>query len=263
MQNRDLLNILLILALVVMSVSLADSILPQVRTQYEMLTLGLFPSAERAYSYGERHFSSPDRNSYDLDHAEYFFRKARHLDPQHPLVNHEIARIYFLRGSLETALDFINSQIRYNGDVLHSFYVRGLILGYMGRYSEAARDYERYLVSDPTNWAAVNDYAWVLLKAGRPREAAVASASALLDFPDNPWLLNTHAIALYELGEFRLAREKADAALLAVRYLSEEDWLRAYPGNDPKTADEGIQALRDAITGNVHTILVALGEEAV
>ncbi len=234
------------------------------RYAYEVQSVRLFPDAERAFKYGERHFSATNRREYDIRRAEYFFNKAADIDPTTPYLYHELARIAFLKGDFETAMVLIDSQIQLMGDKApDSYYIRALIEGYKGDYAASAEDYERFLKFHPTNWAAINDYAWVLLKAGRAEEAAAATARALEWFPDNPWLLNTNATALYEVHKYEAALQAVQRASVAVAKLSEKEWLKAYPGNDPKIADQGIAAFKKAVQDNMHSIMLALASSTI
>ena len=89
-------------------------------------------------------------------------------------------------------------------------------------------------------------------------DALHATARGLSFFPDNPWLLNSNAIALYEEGFLAEAQEQARRALALTLKLTEEDWLLAYPGNDPRVAREGLDALGDSIRANMLAIREAL-----
>lgn len=224
------------------------------------IALTLMPSAERAYAYGVEHFDARDARAYDIERAERFFKKAAALDPAYPYVLHQLARIAFLKGEYPLALERIDREIEQSPRVSpSSFYVRGLIKGFAGDYAGAALDYETYLRSDPTNWAAINDYAWVLLKDDRPLDALVAADWGLIYWPENPWLLNSKATAHFELAQNALALEAASSAGASVGSVSEDDWLEAYPGNDPRVAREGVEALRAAIEANIHSIMLASG----
>lgn len=248
----------LIISLIVDGISIGTST-RFVKGVQEMVTFATFPSADNAYEYGNRHFDAREAGVYDVDRAEYFFEEALLLDPRLPYVRHQLARIAFLRGDFREALRLIDEEIAMPGGPASasSHYIRGLILGYAGAYAESARSYERFLATHPDNWAAINDYAWVLLKDGRSREAMNATARGLSLFPDNPWLLNSNAIALHELGLDDVARMQVARAVGAAHAVSEEDWLIAYPGNDPAVAGEGIVALQEAIRRNMHTIILA------
>lgn len=228
---------------------------------YEDMRYRLDPKPERAYEYGEKHFNATDPKQYDIAHAEYFFNKAA-SDQSLPYINHELARISFLKGDLDLALSRINLQISLQGtSTPNSYYIRGLIEGFRGDYVAAAKDYETYLRADPKNWAAINDYAWVLLKAERYKDALVALDWGLMYWPENPWLHNSRATALFEMGRLEEALEAAEAASRAVAAISGKDWLQAYPGNDPLIAAEGIEAFKKAVEENIHTIALALEKE--
>lgn len=209
-------------------------------------------SPEGTYNCGERHFSEGTTSTYDLARAEYFFKQAAARDPQLPYVYHELARIAFLRGEYATALGLINIQIAHQGDKTpNSYYVRGLIEGYMGEYSQAVDDYKYFLKFDPQDWAGINDCAWVLLKDKRPLEAAAMTEDALRIYPKNPWLLSTSATALWQLGIKSLARERIQKASDAVSTLTDDEWSHAYPGNDPEIAGAGVRAFKKAVAANL------------
>jgi len=230
----------------------------------ENIAFALDPSAERAFEYGERHFNGEDTSMYDVRRASKFFQKAAALDPDLLYANHELARIAFLHADFGAALGYINVQIALHGEETpNSYYVRGLIEGYMGDYASAAEDYEKFLKVVPYNWAAINDYAWVLLKAERFEEAARATEEGLKYFPENPWLLNSSAIALYEIGDIEKAHERVQKAWAHVQSVSKEEWLHSYPGNDPAIAETGIATFRAAVEDNMHRIEVAVASSTV
>lgn len=230
----------------------------------ERILYALVPSQERAVRYGNRHFNAQFPRVYDFELAMDFFQKAASFDIPHSHLQHQLARIAFLRGDYRAAIFHINKQINdYGEDLPNSYYMRGLIKGYMGLYDSAAEDYEVFLKHSPNNWAGITDYSWVLLKAERFADAAKATEGGLVIFPDNAWLLNTNAIALFELGEYDRALESARRGVGAADKLTKREWLMAYPGNDPRVADEGLATLRKSARDNMHTIEMAIASSTV
>jgi tetratricopeptide (TPR) repeat protein len=231
---------------------------------YEEMSLLVYPSAALAYSYGVRHFDARNTDVYDFNQSERMFHMALVFNPDMPLLRHELARVEFLKGNFRMALWFINGEFKVNpSPAPSSYYMRGLILGYMGRYSEAASDYEQYLAYDSSNWAAINDYAWVLLKADKFADAERTLRDGLSYFPGNPWLLNSRSVALFGMGRVSEARDDARKALIEVSHVTESQWLTAYPGNDPRTAGEGVDAFVGAVRANMHRMAQTASTSAV
>jgi hypothetical protein len=107
------------------------------------------------------------------------------------------------------------------------------------------------------------DYAWVLLKNSEFEEAAAVTAQGLSLYPANPWLLNSHAIALFELGSTTEAYSSAGLASMAAKQVTEAEWLHAYPGNDPAVAGEGVATLQRATVDNLLKIQRALASSTI
>jgi Tfp pilus assembly protein PilF len=178
---------------------------------------------------------------YDVDRAQALFEKTVQLDPKYPMAHHELARIYFLRNELDVAQLQIDKELEVNKHPdPASYYVRALIEGYSANYSTAEKDYEMYFKVTPANWAGINDYSWVLLKDNKPAQAHAALTWGLKNWPTNPWLLSNDATALYELGRYADAATMAKKAKPFVDELTVQDWLIAYPGNDPTLAQAGL-----------------------
>jgi tetratricopeptide (TPR) repeat protein len=229
-----------------------------VTNAFEDVGFAFDPSPARAFDLGEKHFNAMDAHNYDVVRAEYFFNIAA-KDQSIPYINHELARVAFLKGDFDLALARINLQISLHGtSTPNSYYIRGLIQGFRGDYAAAARDYEAYLRTDPKNWAAITDYSWVLIKDKRYKEALVALDWGLIYWPENPWLHNARATALFELGRLDEARAAVEAASRAMVSVDEAAWLTAYPGNDPLIAARGVAEFQGAVEDNMHTIQAAV-----
>lgn len=223
---------------------------------YEDVAYFMSSTPERAFTFGTRHFSVDDPADYDINRAKRFYMLAASKDPSMLNVYHQLARISFLQSDFKTALTQIDFQIDMHGETTPpSYYVRGLIEGYTGDYVDAEVDYAHFLRLEPENWAGLNDYAWVLLKDNKPAMAAAATASGLALYPDNPWLLNSSATALYEIGDVTGARVMVERAKAAVQTLTPAQWSIAYPGNDPAIAQEGVDTFKKAVDDNMRMII--------
>lgn len=182
--------------------------------------------------------------------ADMLYVAAYLLDAEDPRPLHQRARLAFLKGDFDDALRLINAQIGEHGDTfMASYYIRGLIRGYQKEFGAAEEDFKTFLSWDPENWAALNDLAWVYFAQGEFGEAKQTAERGLRVAPENPWLLTMHAMSRYNLGGTGVA-EELERALKAAGALTEEAWVRAYPGNDPKIASPGLASLKRVISEN-------------
>jgi tetratricopeptide (TPR) repeat protein len=263
MQRKEIASLIIVwgaLVVVVVGIFAVSYARPYVVAQREDMMFSAAPSPERAYAYGARHFDAQHAADYDIERAEYYFNWAERLDLDYPHVQHQLARIAFLKGDFDTALMRIDRELESPTHSPSAYYIRGLIKGFMGDYAGAVIDYQTYREYDPNNWAAVTDLSWVLLKDDRPEEALLVLSQVLEQWPHNPWLLNTKAIALYEVGRVEEAREAITAAAEAVKNVTPEEWLRAYPGNDPLAAPDGVKTFQESVSLNMHTMFLARAE---
>ena len=253
---RTLFTLLAVLLIVAGFVALLDRCVtscPAAITYYgERVAYALDPSAKRAYEYGTRHFDHSQPLHHNIDRAEYFFRQTIKLNPGFSRAHHQLARIHFLRGNFSDALSEINYEILLQGDQNpNAYYVRGLIKGFAQLYESAAADFKYFLTLEPDSWAGANDYAWVAMKAGEYAAAIPVLETALEMHPDNAWLLNSYAIALYETGAEEKAIQIGERAKAAVELLNPQDWSAANPGNDPRIAAAGLDTFRKATIQNL------------
>jgi tetratricopeptide (TPR) repeat protein len=229
---------------------------------HEDANFALYPTAQTAYEIAMKHFDANNPGEYDMQRALHYFEETASIDPAFRHVHHQLARIYFIRGSFEQALAQINTELRgTDSPDPASYYIKGLILGFMGSYENAAIFYRKYLEHNPNNWAGLNDYAWVLLRADHPHEALDAVTRGLVTSPHNPWLLNSKATALYELKLYNDALTAAKDAIEAADNTTPTMWYAAYPGNDPAIAHEGIQKMRRATRDNYEKIAATINAQ--
>ncbi len=230
---------------------------------YEDIRFAVNPTAEHAYTIAIKHLDARSPEEYDIRRAGKYLDKTQQIDTVYPHIHHHLARLYFLRGQFEQALSHINTELLITAEPMpSSYYVKGLIEGFMGSYQNAALSYEQFLKSDPNNWAGLNDYAWVLLRGNRPHEALTVLNRALETHPKNPWLLNSKTTALFELKRYPEALEVAALAKEESLKMNEETWWAAYPGNDPNTTAAGILTLQNAARFNFEKIEIYIASSS-
>ena len=193
---------------------------------------------------------------YDLDRAAHCYQLALHLTPGVLWGHYQIARINFVEGHLDEALQEINAELVANPTNLRSLYVRGLIDDARHDLPAAEADFTQFVAWAPTEWAGYNDLSFVLAEEMQYTRAEQVVAQAFKKVPNaasNPWLWNSIGLAqLNELHYTQAATSFAEAKKVADQ-MTPRRWHYAYPGNDPASAAESIAAFRQAIDANLAT----------
>lgn len=188
---------------------------------------------------------------YNVQKAKGYFLKTIQLDNTFPSVHYQLARVYFIEGNFTPALIEINQEMSLYPDFKGSYYVRGLIYGYMQSFDLAAADFNEFLLFKPESWAAHNDLAWVYFQMGAYDKALATVEEGLTVSPRNMWLLNSRGVALLNLGRKEEAKKSLEAALAIVNMTTPEQWGRSYPGNNPSIYGQGLEAMRVSIQKNL------------
>lgn len=213
--------------------------------------------AQLAREIGDWHFELPE---YNLTIAKRAYHRALAVDPGIEFANYQLARIYFVERNFRAALEHINREIEINPSNRRSLYVRGLIYsyrGYPGDLEQAARDFQRFVVWAPREWAGYNDLAWVLGKLGRYEEARDVILRGFEwsdDVEDNPWMWNMLGVMQLNTGEYDDALNSFMRAETSAAVLTEHDWRDVYPGNDPRLDGRGLEVFREGIRKNIERI---------
>lgn len=216
--------------------------------------------AETAMLIGNYYFNGVvESGQYNLDIAEQAFQKAVLINSKVLWGYHQLARVYFIKGHYDRAIDAIYKELEHNPENLRALYVRGLIYGYRskeGDLEKAEQDFLRFTKWAPKEWAGYNDLAWVLSKQGEYREAEKTINEALkeaLNANDNPWLWNSLGVAQLNLRKYQAAVDSFKKASKLAAKITQEEWRASYPGNNPATADDGLSAFLKAIEKNSET----------
>ena len=216
------------------------------------ISLFLDQDAMLALSIGNYYFNVEGNGVYDLKKASVYFRRALEMDPNVPDAWHQLARIDFLHSNFRGAYDKINKQINLHGNsLMASYYIRGLINGFLGNTDGAERDFKTFLAWDTKNWAAHNDLAWIYFSKGDYRNTEAIAREGLASNSGNAWLLTSLGVALLNEGKKEEARAILAEAFQASEKLNAADWHHAYPGNDPSLGDTGLAKMREVIRQNL------------
>lgn len=220
------------------------------------------PNTDDPFELGQYYFNHGDSadGTYDIEKARQYFEQAVAEDPKVDLLAwHQLGRIDFLKGDFESALFHFHKQIEYFSDELPNvYYMIALTYGYQARiervfeaWDKAESNFKKYLTYDPKSpWARV-DLAWVLFAQGKYEEMKGPLEIGLLHHPDNPWLLNMYGLALLNTGEKAKANSYFSWALNEANKLTEAEWGRSYPGNDPAIWGRGLEEFRSIVAGNL------------
>jgi tetratricopeptide (TPR) repeat protein len=221
--------------------------------------------ARLAYEIGDSYFISVPKGRYDLKKAEAYYIRALELNPKFSNPWMQLGRIDFLNGNFASAVTKFN-KIVVDKEVIdpatHTgfYYWRGLVNGYLERYTESENDFLKVIEGNKINngigaWAAYVDLAWVYFQRGKFDEIKNVMEEAVMYYPDNPWVLTMYGIALYNLGMINDAHYYLVRAEEEVLKLTPEDWSRSYPGNNPLEAPEGLAQLIGTIEYNSGLVL--------
>lgn len=222
-------------------------------TKYRNADMAIFLTndARLAMQIGNYYFNG---GAYDLEKAEKAFQKAALIEPKILWGHYQLARIYFVKRDFSGAVEEINKELKYNPENLRSLYIRGLIYGFSGRHASAEEDFRRFVQWAPKEWAGYNDLAWILSSRGKYKEAKeviLKSFEGVSGGDKNPWLWNSLGVAQLNLKENLGAEKSFEKAQTLAEKLTPQEWVRAYPGNNPVEAEEGLASFLEAVKTNL------------
>ncbi|MCR4276067.1 MAG: hypothetical protein NUV90_01650 [Candidatus Parcubacteria bacterium] len=201
---------------------------------------------------------------YHVRVAQFFYKRSAYplfskLPPRY--AHHQLSRTYFIQGRLGSALDEAKKELEIYPDDTATYYLLGLTYGYMNREREAIDAFSAYIETHPGTWAGRNDKAWLQFRIG-DIDGALQTIEPIADtFRDTAWVQNTYCALLMNKERFADAERACLYAKEAVDTMTEKDWGRAYPGNDPRVYGTGLQAMRDSIEQNLELIHKKLGAQ--
>lgn len=225
----------------------------------------LLASAIGAYYFGNQFATSTTaERPYDLSLARKAFGRSIEIDPLMPFTHYLRARVAFVQSDFGAALEDLTTELALAPENKRTLYMRGLVYAYRGETGDlslAEQDFKTFVAWAPKEWAGYNDLAFVLAKEKQYGNAATVlkEGIAKADGGDtNPWLWNALGIMELNLENPRASLAALTKAQTFAASLTETDWQRAYPGNDPSGATDGIEAMRTGIAKNLVTAYTSI-----
>lgn len=193
---------------------------------------------------------------YNVNLAQFFFKNSAHhlIGNTPPYAHYQLSRTYFIQGELDTALSEIQKEIELYPEHTRSYYILGLTYGYLNKEKEAIDAFSKFIETNPTSWAARNDKAWLQFRIG-DIDGALLTILPITPDKKNPWVQNTYGVLLMNKDRPEEAREAFLNAKDAIEFTSQEEWGRAYPGNDPRIYETGLSAMKISIENNLKLLV--------
>lgn len=209
------------------------------------------------------HFDSGyEQEVYDIERADRLYQMALRYDATAAWLWYQRARIAFLRGQHERALQYLDIHQQLPDANQQAWYMRGLINGFLDRNEAALEAFLQFYEQDQTSWYIHNNLAWIYFKQGAFNKMREITATGLSLHPKNPWLLMGNAMAWHNLGSTATATARLQKARTVVNTLTADDWSSTYPGNDPAVATAGLAELRSTLARNWDLIIASTTLEA-
>lgn len=192
---------------------------------------------------------------YNVTLAQFFFTQAAYplLGTPAPYAHYQLSRTHFIQGNLTTALDEAHKELVAYPENLRTHYILGLTYGYMNQEEKAIEHFGKFIEWRPESWPARNDRAWLQFRIG-DIDGALTTIEPVATIQNNAWVQNTYGVLLMNKKKYREAREAFLYAQQVVATMTEEDWGKAYPGNDPRIYGTGLNAMRTSIENNLKLI---------
>jgi len=191
---------------------------------------------------------------YNVNYAHLFFSYAAYapLATAPEFAHYQLSRTLFIRGQLERALFEAHEELRLYPQNARTYYILGLTYGYLNQEREAIQAFASFLDVYPNSWAARNDMAWLQFRIG-DIEGAYFTIEPVA-WIENPWIQNTYGTIMMNRGEYAIAEIAFLKAQQLATQMTQEEWGRAYPGNDPRIYGIGIKATLLSISTNLKII---------
>lgn len=192
---------------------------------------------------------------YNINLAHFFFLQAAYpiAGKEVEYAHYQLGRTYFIKGENQAARNEIKKELEVYPDNKRSYYMLGLIYGYMNEEILAIDAFSTFIEWKPESWAARNDKAWLEFRIGKIDDA-LTTIKPVVHLTDNAWVQNTYGVLLMNKKRYPEAKKAFEHAKIAAQNLTEKEWGATYPGNDPRVYGAGLSDMRRSIQGNIQLI---------
>lgn len=216
----------------------------------------IFLSPTLSYKLGNIFFGNVPK-LYNVNLAQFLYKRSisplfSQTVPRY--AHHQLSRTYFIQGNLWGALDEAQEELKLYPDSTSTYYILGLTYGYMNRNYEAIDAFSVYINNFPGAWAPRNDKAWLQFRIGDVDGAIETMKPVVENFKYTVWVQNTYCALLISKKDYSNAKIACERARKSINTMNENDWGRAYPGNDPRIYITGLQAMKLSIDNNLAII---------
>ena len=218
------------------------------------------------YYFGNQRMIGSGQHPYDIAFAERALEKAIAINPTLQGAHYTLGRIEFVNSEFDAALANLSFELTLYPENKRPLYIRGLVYAYRGKEGDlalAADDFQAFVTWSPLEWAGYNDLAYVLAKEKQYAKARDVLKDGIIHADagaGNPWLWNTLGVMQMNLHESKAAVVSFQQAQTFAATLTDIDWQRAYPGNDPTTAAGGLASFKNGILENLAGAYSAYGK---
>ncbi|MCX6790131.1 MAG: hypothetical protein NTV60_01235 [Candidatus Kaiserbacteria bacterium] len=216
------------------------------------------------YYFGNDPTTSSREHPYDPSLAKKAAEKAIRINPSVEYAHYMRARVDFVQANFDESLTELNKEFSLFPDRKRTLYMRGLVYAYRGKerdLSLAEKDFQAFITWAPTEWAGYNDLAFVFAKEKKYDFAVTVLKEGIIKAnggATNPWLWNALGVMELNLNKPAPALASLIKAQRFATALTDVQWQRAYPGNNPLSAQAGLEAMQVGIARNVIKAYAAL-----
>lgn len=212
-------------------------------------------SASLHYRIGNMFFGQVP-SLYNITLAHFFFTRASYplfgqAAPE--FAHYELSRTNFIRGDFKQSIAEAQRELACYPDNSRTYYILGLTYGYVGEERRAIDAFTKFIDTHPETWAARNDKAWLQFRIG-DIDGALSTIMPVAAMTTNPWVQNTYGTLLMNKDRNIEARQAFQSAKNAANSMKGTTWGMAYPGNDPRIYDAGLNAMRASIDNNLQLL---------